>query len=420
VIPSASSASLTQVAIDKVAASLQEFGFRQPIVVDKDGVIIVGHVRLRAAKQLRWTEVPVHVAANLTPGQVKAYRLMDNRSHEEVEWDMELLGAELLELSDLDIEMALTGFDARELASLLHDPAVDEKADQVPSLPSFVVTQVGDIWRLGRHRIICGDAPNPGVVAQALGNQKPFLMVADPPYGVEYDPAWRAEVDGGDRHATGTVANDDRVDWTPAYRLFPGDVMYVWHAGVHAGEVAAGIISTGFQIRAQIIWRKQHFVFSRGAYHWQHEPCWYAVRTARSSNWHGDRSQSTVWDVPNANPHGGTGQSEQTGHGTQKPVELMRRPILNHTNPGDIVYDPFLGSGTTLVGAEITERTCYAVEIDPRYVDVAVERWQNLTRKQATLDGSGATFEHVKDGRRLGREDEIKEECLQLLEERGK
>jgi DNA modification methylase len=196
--------------------------------------------------------------------------------------------------------------------------------------------------------------------------------------------------------------------------------MYVWHAGVHAGEVAAGIISTGFQIRAQIIWRKQHFVFSRGAYHWQHEPCWYAVRTARSSNWHGDRSQSTVWDVPNANPHGGKGQSEQTGHGTQKPVELMRRPILNHTNPGDIVYDPFLGSGTTLVGAEITERTCYAVEIDPRYIDVAVERWQNLTGKQATLDGNCATFEHVKDGRRLGREDEIKEECLQLLEERNK
>jgi len=244
----------------------------------------------------------------------------------------------------------------------------------------------------------------------------PFLMVTDPPYGVNYDPAWRVEVDGGGRHAVGKVTNDDQVDWTPALKLFQGDVAYVWHAGVHAGEVAASLRGIGFEIRAQVIWRKQHFVMSRGHYHWGHEPCWYAVLKGRSSHWRGDRTQSTVWDVQNLNPHGGNREEKQTGHGAQKPVELMRRPILNHTVRGEVVYDPFLGSGTTLIAAEQTERVCLGIDIEPKYVDVALLRWQELTGKQATLDGDGRTFLQVsrdKFGEHLGAEDAIKEDVLQ-------
>src|SRR5262245_35544674 len=183
-------------------------------------------------------------------------------------------------------------------------------------------------------------------------------MVTDPPYGVEYDPMWREEAGLGPQRQTGPVSNDDRVDWTPAYQLFPGHVAYVWHAGVHAVEVAAGLSRAEFEVRSQIIWAKQHFAMSRGHYHWQHEPCWYAVRNGRPSRWRGDRKQSTIWNVPNLNPMGGDRAEPKTGHGTQKPVELMRRPILNHTERGEVVYDPFLGSGTTLIAAEQTGRVC--------------------------------------------------------------
>lgn len=244
-------------------------------------------------------------------------------------------------------------------------------------------------------------------------------MVTDPPYGVEYDPSWRQEAyeKGQCKFGVkrfGKVDNDDRVDWTPALSLFSGDVAYVWHAGVFAGDVAASIGAIEFDIRAQIIWKKQHFVMGRGAYHWGHEPCWYAVRKGSNSNWHGDRSQSTIWDIPNTNPMGGDkGEKEsQSNHGTQKPVELMRRPILNHTVKGDSVYDPFLGSGTTLIAAELTERVCYGLEIDPQYCDVIVRRWQKQTGREATLEGIGCTFEHAREGRLLGAQDEIKEEVL--------
>lgn len=165
---------ITASAVDKVAASIQEFGFRQPIVVDKENVIIVGHVRLRAAKKLGMRNVPVHVASNLTPAQVRAYRLMDNRSHEEVEWDIEMLGAELLELKDLEIDMVLTGFNGRELDSLLRDPAIEEKANQAPPLPEVAVTRPGDLWLLGPHRVFCGDATSPDSVTRLLGAQAGF------------------------------------------------------------------------------------------------------------------------------------------------------------------------------------------------------------------------------------------------------
>jgi DNA methylase len=233
-------------------------------------------------------------------------------------------------------------------------------------------------------------------VARLLGPLSPQLMVTDPPYGVRYDPQWREDAGLGRQRQTGLVANDDRIDWSMAYQLFAGDVAYVWHAGVHAGEVAAGLAAGGLQIRAQIIWAKQHFALGRGDYHWQHEPCWYAVREGKPSNWCGDRTQSTLWEVPNLNPIGGNREEEATGHATQKPVELMRRPILNHTVRGAVVYDPFLGSGTTLMAAEMCDRVSVGLDIDPRYVDMIITRWQKLTAGAAKLEATGASFEEVR------------------------
>lgn len=380
----------------KVGASIRAYGFRQPVVVDRDEVIIIGHLRRAAARKEGFAEIPVHVANDLTPAQVRGLRLMDNRSHEEADWDFDLLGTELKELRALDFDLNLTGFDDREIDDFLSDPDLDDRANNVPELPAHAVTVPGDLWICGKHRVLCGDSTVSEAVSRACGRTKPFLMATDPPYGVSYSPEWRIEHDGGGRHALGKVANDDQVDWTAALKLFVGDVAYVWHAGVHAGEVAESLHTIGFQIRAQIIWSKQHFVFGRGNYHWGHEPCWYAVRKGKQSNWCGDRTQSTVWEVKNLNPHGGNKDEKQTGHSTQKPVELMRRPILNHTKRGGAVYDPFLGSGTTLIAAEMTGRACCGIEIDPKYCDVICQRFMDFSGKQATLESDGRTFEQVK------------------------
>jgi DNA modification methylase len=225
------------------------------------------------------------------------------------------------------------------------------------------------------------------------------IMVTDPPYGVDYAPDWREKAGLGKIRQIGTVENDDRVDWTEAFQLFRGDVAYVWHAGLYAGEVAASLRQCGFEIRCQLVWAKQHFALSRGHYHWQHEPCWYAVRRGQTGHWCGGRRQSTLWEVSNLNPFGGLNAEELTGHGTQKPIELMRRPILNHTERRAVVYDPFLGSGATLMAAEDTGRICYGLEIQAGYVDVIVQRWQNLTGKRAVLEGDGRTFAAVRAAR---------------------
>jgi len=385
---------IPQAAIDKVAASIHEYKWRQPIVVDKDGVIVVGQVRYLAAQKLGLDQVPVHVAENLTPAQLRGYRLMDNRSHEETHWDEELLSIELGELKDLDFDLGLTGFSGLEADDLLAGLG-EQRDDEVPPLPTEAVSRIGDQWILGPHRLLCGDSTDADAVRLLFADAPAKLMVTDPPYGVDYDPDWRERAGLGRQRQTGKVANDTRVDWSAAYALFPGDVAYVWHAGLHAGEVAAGLEQAGFELRGQIIWAKQHFALSRGNYHWQHEPAWYAVRQGRSAHWRGDRKQSTLWQVANLNPFGG-GDEVATGHGTQKPVELMRKPILNHVERGEIVYDPFLGSGTTLLAADGLERVCYGVEIDPCYVDVAIERWQKARSEKVVLAANGCTFEEVQ------------------------
>lgn len=255
--------------------------------------------------------------------------------------------------------------------------------------------QHGDVFALGPHRLVCGDATDPRIVGLALGacpaGARPNLMVTDPPYGVSYDPAWRERVDrvGFGRLSLGPVANDNRSDWREAWALFPGDVAYVWHGALFGSTTQASLEAAGFLARSQIIWRKKHFAISRGAYHWQHEPCWYAVRKGKRSGWTGDRKQRSVWDIANA-----TGWSAiddgRTGHSTQKPLECMRRPMVNHTRPGDLVYDPFLGSGSTLVAAEELGRVCIAIELMPDYVDMAIARWERFTGRRASLESEAA------------------------------
>jgi DNA modification methylase len=212
-------------------------------------------------------------------------------------------------------------------------------------------------------------------------------MVTDPPYGVNYDPEWRHRAGVNSSSRIGKVENDGRADWTEAWALFPGNIAYVWHGALHAATVAANLEREGFTIRAQIIWAKERLVIGRGDYHWQHEPCWYAVRS--KGNWTGGRKQTTLWSISSKD------QDVETVHGTQKPVECMRRPIVNNTSPGEAVYEPFLGSGTTLIAAESVGRICFAVELSPAYVDVAVRRWQAFTGHKAVRLSDGLEFDEL-------------------------
>lgn len=401
---------ISQRAIDKVAKSLLEFGWQQPIVVDKQGVIVAGHTRRLAALQLGWTHCPVHIADKLTPEQIRQYRLMDNRSNEEAIWDDDLLKLELGEMKGLDLDLSLTGFEIREINGLM---PVTINEDEVPEAPVEVVTRPGDLWVLGDHRLLCGDSTNAEDVARLMAGRKAGLMNTDPPYGVNYDASWRSSLDSIDR-ATNAFSGDDNADWSAAYRLFDGDVAYVWHAGLKSLTVAKGLSDAGFELRGQIIWRKPHFVISRGHYHSQHEPCWYAVRVGATASWQGDRTQSSVWEADNKTFQAGAQgpEDERTGHSSQKPVDLMGRPIKNHTTEGGSVYDPFSGSGSTLIAAEQLNRKCYGLEIEPRYCDVIILRWQNLTGRKAIIEGHGTTYEQARDGQRHAAEDAIKEEVL--------
>jgi DNA modification methylase len=396
-IPYARNPRRNERAIATVAASIKEFGWRQPIVVDGAMVILAGHTRLEAARQLGLKTVPVHVARGLTPAQARAYRLMDNRSSETAEWDDALLGLELDDLQLEGFDLTLTGFEDDELDRLLRGQdftGARDDEDDVPETPENPVTRRGDLWILGQHRLLCGDSTVATDVERLLGGVKPHLMISDPPYGVHYDPSWRNKAGVAGTRRTGKVLNDDRADWREAWALFPGDIAYVWHGALHATTVAESLEVAGFAIRSQIIWAKERLVLSRGDYHWQHEPCWYAVKKNGKGNWSGDRKQTTLWSISSR------AQDATTPHGTQKPVECMRRPILNNSSPGQAVYDPFLGSGTTLIAAETTGRTCLAIELNPAYVDVAVERWQRFTGKAATLDGTEEAFDERAAGKR--------------------
>jgi DNA modification methylase len=329
------------------------------------------------------------VASGWTEAQKKAYVLADNQLALNAGWNAELLVTEIKGLDELGFDLTLLGFG--DLGALLADKTEGlTDPDDVPEVPVDPVTVLGDVWLLGKHRLVCGDSTTVETVDACLNGVKPHLMVTDPPYGVEYDADWRNKAMRADGSAVGgraigKVENDDKADWSEAWALFPGDVAYVWHAGNMAHTVAESLIRNGLHIRAQIIWNKSNMVISRGDYHPKHEPCWYAVRKGKPGHYDGGRKQTTVWDINKP-------QKSETGHSTQKPVECMKRPIENNSSPGQAVYEPFSGSGTTIIAGEMTGRSIHAIELSPAYVDVAIKRWQDFTGQQATRESDGVTF----------------------------
>ena len=371
--------------IEEIAGSIRRFGFTNPVLLWKKRRVIAGHGRLEAAKRLGLTEVPTIELSWLTEGQCAALTLADNRIAANAGWDAGLLTAELRSLKEIGEALEGLGFSEQELAAALSPPTAGlTDPDLVPPTPEDPVSRPGDLWILGKHRILCGDSTVATDVERVLGGVKPHLMVTDPPYGVEYDAEWR-EKSGLGSKAHGKVENDTRADWREAWALFPGEVSYVWHAGIFSPTVAASLEACGFEMRALIIWVKSRAPISRGHYHHRHEPCWYSVRKGKTGHWTGDRKQNTAWDID-------TPRASETGHSTQKPMECMKRPIENNSSQGQAIYEPFSGSGTTIIAAETTGRCCIAIELSPAYVDVAVIRWQAFTGLQATLDG-GETFD---------------------------
>lgn len=375
--------------LDTIKASLARFGQQTPIVVDEKNIVRKGNGTLAAAKALGWDKIDV-VKTGLAGVDATAYSIADNRSGDLAEYDDRALAETLRALQEEGFDVEAIGFTDDEIAALL--PEFNEEVDEGPEAQSDRAgelqekwkTEPGQLWLIpsktsdGReHRLLCGDSTSKDDVAIAIGKSTPFIMVTDPPYGVEYDPTHRDDVGGkfgdGKTKMRGKVQNDDVSDWTEAYNLFPGSVAYVWHASFFTPEVGMNLKSADFLIRASIIWRKPHFVLSQGHYHWQHEPCWYVVKKEHTAKWCGDRTQSTIWDIKSMGSAGGS-HEVKTVHGTQKPIECMARPIRNHGEKSDDVYDPFLGSGTTILAAEQLGRVCFGLEICPKYVAVILER----------------------------------------------
>jgi DNA modification methylase len=386
--------------LDKIAAAILKWGWTMPVLVDEEGVLLAGEARVNAAAKLKLTSIPVIVARGWSEEEKRAYRLADNQLAARAIWDFERLSDELRDLDFAGFDLGLIAFEPDQLETILAGPGTSglTDPDSVPKVPDRPVSRRGDIWQLEDHRVACGDSTSAADVAPVLAGSEPHLMIADPPYGVGYEPSWRARRGvGAGKLAQGKVLNDDRADWREAYALFPGDVAYVWHGALHGDVVVAGLAACGLQPRAQIIWAKQHFTLSRGDYHWKHETCWYAVREGKASHWRGDRTQTTVWEIANNNPFGNPQREQSWGHGTQKPVECMRRPIANNSRPGQAIYDPFLGSGTSLIAAEMTGRVCFGLELNPAYVDVVVRRWQVFTGRAATHQASGQSFDERAD-----------------------
>lgn len=388
-VPYARNARVHDVAqVAQIAASIKEWGWTNPILVDEDGGLIAGHGRLLAAQKLGIEEVPCMVARDWTKAQKQAYVIADNQLALDARWDRKLLKVELGDLVDLDFDVNLIGFPDLELKGLLQDDdALGEGYDKLIEKPEDPVAKSGDVWHLGRHRLMCGDSTDENAVTFLLDGAKPVLMVTDPPYGVNYDPSWRHRTGKSKSSATERIQGDDRVDWTEAWKLFPGAVAYVWHSSVDIAEVHHSLLVAGFEVRVQIIWEKSHSIISRGHYHWQHEPCFYAVRKGKSANWIGDHTQTTIWKIPV------TDDGDETKHGTQKPIEAMGRPIRNHD--ADVVYEPFAGSGTTLIACEMLGRQCLAMEIDPGYVDVIIVRWQDRFGHKAKRSKDGKAFDAI-------------------------
>lgn len=372
-----------------------------------DGTVLAGHARLQCALQMAadglaiprnpdpWSAPTVDLS-HFSKQQRAAYVMADNQSATLAGWSQDIMAEELGWLNEDGFDLSLTAFSEGELADLLGGIAPGEGVDPdgIPETPLHPVTQPGDCWLLGRHRIVCGDSTSAESVKLALNGVKPHLMVTDPPTGVEYDPGDRGRArnasgkslsTGGRRAMTQEVT---RSDWREAMDLFPGDVAYVWHSALNPAAAQKMLEDSGFEIRMQIIWAKSGFVVSRGHYHVQHHPCFYSVRKNRTAHWKGDRKQSTLWQIDKQ-------AKNASGISSEKPVECMLRPIENNSSEGQAVYDPFLGSGSGLIAAHMSDRVMIGLDIEPRCIDVCIKRYQQLAQADAYLESTGKTFDEM-------------------------
>ena len=379
--------------VAQIAASIEEFGFNNPILVDTKAGIIAGHGRLLAAKKLGLKEVPVIVLDHLTEAQKRAYIIADNQLALNAGWDEDLLRTELAALQKESFDVSLIGFEDEELARLL--AAQDAVAgltdeDSVPELPQTPVSMTGDLWLLGDHRLLVGDATDQNDVTRLMAGEAADLVCIDPPYNVDYEGYTEEKLTiKGDRMSDAEFKQFLAAAFGSCRAVVkPGASMYVCHSSSWQREFQNALESAGFDVRCQIIWAKNAFAWGFGRYKFQHEPIFYTHVAGQKDPWYGDKSQSTLWEEkkPAANRI----------HPTAKPVELIERALLNSSKSGDIVVDLFGGSGTTLIACERRGRKARLMEIDPKYADCIVQRYQEYTGKLAILDGDGRTFEQIK------------------------
>ena len=375
--------------LEGIRGSFAKYQQRVLLVVNSRTMIVEkgnGSLRTLRAAGFKYAAV---LFVDDDPATATGFAIADNRTAEQATWDLPALFKQLESLKEVGHDVpAIDDAFFEELKTLVGDagfaePGEDPGATEPPKDP---VSKPGTVYELGPHRLMCGDSTDAASVNALLAGAAPRLMVTDPPYGVEYDPSWRNDQESLNKSGetakrkTGKVLNDDQDDWSEAYRLSPSDVAYVYHDGLRAHVVRAGLVDVGFIPRSQIIWAKPQMVISRGHYHGQHEPCLYAVRKGSTAEWVGDHSQTTLWTI-------GRQEKIEGNHGTQKPVDCMERPIKNHA--GD-VYDPFLGSGTTLIAAARQGRKCFGMELDPAYCDVIRKRWGDYARSNGVEPGKDA------------------------------
>lgn len=398
--------------VTMLAGLLTKFGPDQDIVVDENRVILKGHGRRLASLEAGLMHFTFVQRFGLSESEKTAMRIQDNVTALLSSWDAALIQGEIGSLKTQGYDILQLGFPEAQLRGFGIQIGTEglQDSEAAPEPPKRPIVRAGDLWGLGEHRILCGDATSRSDVTKALGADRPNLMVTDPPFGDAYDPNWRRQIQRstgrmlstGANYSTGTVANDDRASWIEAWRLFPGNVAYIWHGERQCVALAVELESLGLKQRNLIVWGKRQLVPGRGHYHSQHETCLYVVRDGATANWKGDHKQTTLWDIPNAAGAHGQTDDARTSHSTQKPLLCMQKPIDNNSSRGDYVYDPFLGSGTTLIAAEMTGRRCIGIEIDPSYAQVSIERWQKFVGgQQATLNG--VPFDQVAQSRRRGR-----------------
>ncbi|BBP04628.1 methyltransferase [Sulfuriferula plumbiphila] len=379
--------------VAQIAASIAEFGFTNPILAGSDGVIVAGHGRLAAAQKLGLAVVPVVVLDHLSPTQRRALVIADNRIAENAGWDDAMLRIEIASLQDDDFDVSLTGFDADALAELMAGDEPDGEGetddDAVPELSETPISRPGDVWSLGGHRLLCGDSTVTESYDRLLDGEQVDMVFTDPPYNVNYANSAKDKMRGKDRAILNDNLGDGFYDFllaalTPTIAHCRGGI-YVAMSSSELDVLQAAFRAAGGKWSTFIIWAKNTFTLGRADYQRQYEPILYGWPEGAQRHWCGDRDQGDVWNIKKP--------QKNDLHPTMKPVELVERAIRNSSRPGNVVLDPFGGSGTTLIAAEKSGRLARLIELDPKYADVIVRRWQEWTGKQATRESDGALFD---------------------------